>query len=484
MKRIALAAAAIIGAVMLWPASPAAAHPLGNYSINQYVGLALRPDAVDATVVVDRAELPTLQERAAVDTDGDGSVSAAESATHAGPACGEVAAAISLRVRGKRATWRVTESGHALAQGSGGLPTSRLTCALTAPANLSAAARVQVDNAYGADRVGWREMVAVGDGVRLVGSPLPERSVSGQLRSYPKDPLASTPDVRSATLEVAPGGSSGGGGPAAAGPGEATPGEGGPAGWLAAADRRLQALAGGELTPAVGVLAVLLALLLGAGHAALPGHGKTVLAAYAAGREGRLRHAVAVGATVTVTHTGGVLVVGLLLTASSTLAGERLSAYLGIASGALVVAVGVGMLVGVFRRRESPDHHHHHGHGHGHGHHHHHHHDHHHRPSRWSLAGIGIAGGLVPSPSALVVLLAAIGLGRTGFGVLLVIAYGLGMAATLTAAGLLLVAVRRRLPARLSTALRRLPRATSGATAGLVLVVGLGLAARAAASVW
>jgi ABC-type nickel/cobalt efflux system permease component RcnA len=113
---------------------------------------------------------------------------------------------------------------------------------------------------------------------------------------------------------------------------------------------------------------------------------------------------------------------------------------------------------------------------------------------RWSLAGIGIAGGLVPSPSALVVLLAAIGLGRTGFGVLLVLFYGAGMAATLTGAGLLLLAVQRRLARatrtgtaawanRLRSLTARLTAATPAATAALVLIVGAGLAMRAAASV-
>jgi ABC-type nickel/cobalt efflux system permease component RcnA len=100
------------------------------------------------------------------------------------------------------------------------------------------------------------------------------------------------------------------------------------------------------------------------------------------------------------------------------------------------------------------------------------------------LAGIGVAGGLVPSPSALIVLLAAVGLGRAAFGVLLVIAYGLGMAATLTAAGLLLLAVQRRVTrtsGRLSRLATRLPRAAPLVTSGLVVLIGVGLAVRAGA---
>jgi hypothetical protein len=88
--------------------------------------------------------------------------------------------------------------------------------------------------------------------------------------------------------------------------------------WLAGVDRTFQDLVGrGRLTPAVGLVAVLLALLLGAGHAALPGHGKTILAAYLAGKRGRRRDALAVAGTVTLTHTGGVLALGLILSAGS-----------------------------------------------------------------------------------------------------------------------------------------------------------------------
>lgn len=98
---------------------------------------------------------------------------------------------------------------------------------------------------------------------------------------------------------------------------------------------------------------------------------------------------------------------------------------------------------------------------------------------------MGIAGGLVPSPSALLVLLASVGLGRTVFGVLLVVAYGFGMAATLTAVGLALVRLRNRLARRLasigpSSVLRRLAGAAPLVTALLVVTVGVALVVRGA----
>src|SRR5262249_52636061 len=198
--------------------------------------------------------------------------------------------------------------------------------------------------------------------------------------------------------------------------------------------------------------------------------------------------ALTVGAIVTLTHTGGVLVLGLLLTATAGLAGEVVLSWLGIASGVLVAAVGAAMLVGVLRRRAPAHGHHGHSHDHDHGHSHDHHHGHSHsHPSRQarrlSLVGMGIAGGLVPSPSALIVLLGAIGLGRTAFGVLLVVAYGAGMAAMLTAAGLVLVRVRDRWASRPRRTLARLAALAPTGTAALGLCVGLGLAGRAALGV-
>jgi ABC-type nickel/cobalt efflux system permease component RcnA len=454
---------------------PALAHPLGNFSVNQALGLDLYPDRIAGTATVDLAELPTLQERPAADANGDGAVSAAESAAYNSRVCNAMASEVALRVDGRRLQWSVRPAGFEYRPGSAGLHTSRISCALDAPADLTRPATVDLADRYRADRVGWREITAAGHGVHLVNPSVPARSVSHSLRSYPADLLGSPLDQRSARLRVEPGDEPSAGATIQVSRGDPV------SRWVAEADRKLEGLVGGHLTPLVGALAVLLALVLGAAHAALPGHGKTVMAAYIAGRRGRPRDALTVGAIVTLTHTGGVLVLGLLLTATASLAGEAVLSWLGIASGVLVAAVGVAMLVGVLRRGASVR---------DHDHDHHHHHDlHSHpqradRPPRLSLVGMGIAGGLVPSPSALIVLLGAVGLGRTAFGVLLVIAYGVGMAATLTAAGLLLVRVRDRWTARPRRALARLAALAPAGTAALVLCVGLGLAGRAALRVF
>jgi ABC-type nickel/cobalt efflux system permease component RcnA len=493
----------MLGAVLA-PASPAGAHPPGQtFAIYQYEGLTLTPDRVRVTAVLNTAELVTRQDRRTADADHDGTITATEQTGYAAVACASLAADFKVSVDGRRLAWTVPDSIYAYEHGTGGLPSARLTCHLEAPADLAAPATVAITNEHRADLPGWRELTAVGQGVHVIDSLLPQRSVSDELRAIPPAD-ALTLDVRNATIRVAPGDAPG----AAAAPTPVERRAGLVASGTTWAERRFEALAGGSLTPVLAVVAVLAALLLGAGHALLPGHGKTVLAAYLAGRRGRPWDAVAVGGAVTVSHTGAVLVVGTLISAGTALAGERLLGWLGAVSGLLIMTVGTGMLVAAVRRRaphhdhghpHSPDHlhgpghGHSHDHGHPHSHDHHHHHDGHHHHGgfrgRLGLAGIGLAGGLLPSPSALVVLLASIGLGRAAFGVLLVLAYGLGMAGTLTLAGLLLLAVQRRIAAAGSRPARLLDRLTgtsSGVwplvTASVVLIVGLGMVVRAGTS--
>jgi ABC-type nickel/cobalt efflux system permease component RcnA len=101
---------------------------------------------------------------------------------------------------------------------------------------------------------------------------------------------------------------------------------------------------------------------------------------------------------------------------------------------------------------------------------------------------MGFAGGLVPTPSALVVLLGAIALGRAWFGVVLVLVYGLGMAAVLTSAGVVLVRARRALDRRrsregMSNRLARLAGALPVATASIIVAVGTVIAARGALAI-
>ncbi|MGH4032761.1 nickel/cobalt transporter [Actinomycetota bacterium Odt1-20B] len=452
---------------------PAQAHPLGNFTVNHYHGLRVLPDRVEDTVVVDRAEIPTLQ---------------AGGRDDAGAVCADVAGALRARAAGRPLVWRVRASGLAYPPGQAKLRTTRISCWLSAEADLARGGDVEFTDGHDRGRIGWREVTATaGGGVRLAASDVPERSVSGELRRYPDDLLSDPLDVRAARLRVAPGDGPGAGGMSAA---VSAAGSGS---WLAAMDARFAAFtARDRLTLPVGLAAVALSLLLGAAHAALPGHGKTVMAACMAGRRGRVRDAVAVGATVTFTHTAGVLVIGLLLTVSASLAADRLLNLLGVVSGLLVAGVGVVLLRSA--RVPGHPHHGHGGHGHGHAHHAHGAHAHVHethvheepgRPyRRRTLVGMGVAGGLVPSPSALVVLLGAVALNRTGFGVALVLGYGVGMAAVLTCAGLLVARFGERagrlLGGRAAALGNRWRAKVPYVTAALVTAVGAGLALRAA----
>ncbi|WP_405020494.1 high frequency lysogenization protein HflD [Kitasatospora sp. NBC_00070] len=522
-SRLLARAGGALGAA-LWllagTAPTAAAHPLGNFSVNHHLGFTVHQDRIEVLAVTDQAEIPTLQERSRVDRNADGTVDEAERGSWAAEQC--AAGAARLQVRAGPAeqvlNWQVRSATYGYTDGAAGLPTARLDCTLDAPLTVAADGTVlRVRSGADPARVGWNEITARGDGVRLDPTDVPEISPSHELRYYPKELLDAPSGVFEARFTATPGSGS-----AVAGLSAATP-TGGPAGWLAALDRRLADLGTvNRLTVPVGLLAVLLATVLGAGHALLPGHGKAAMGIYLAGRRGRVRDAVTVGATVTFTHTAGVLGLGLLLTGFSTLAGDVLLGRLGVLSGLLVTAVG-GLLLRDVRRRTRPaaavphrhDHHHPHDHDHPHPHphppkdaaqhgtlavleapvhEHHEHHDHHHRHGlfgshhhaeplgRTGLIGLGIAGGLVPSPSALVVLLGAVALGRTMFGVALVLAYGLGMAATLTAAGLLFVRVGERIAGAaegtLTARLRRLAPWSGLLTALLVLTVGVGLVLR------
>ncbi|SCK06101.1 High-affinity nickel-transporter [Streptomyces sp. WMMB 322] len=484
--------------ICLGAAPGAHAHPLGNFSLNHHDGLRLSSGHIEDTAVVDSAEIPTAQDREKTDTDDDGDVSRAEAATRARQRCSRLAGASQVTVDSRRREWRVRSSRLTYGKGTAGLPIARLTCRLRAEADLSRAAVITFVSGADRRRTGWKEITATaGNGVRLTASSVPERSASAGLRRYPAGAADEPPNQTTASLRTRPGD-----GRPSTGTDDAAPGTG-PAvaagtSLFPALERELTALTTSrDLTLPVGLLGVLLTVLLGAGHAALPGHAKLAVAACLARRTGGVRAALTVGATVTATHTTGVLVVGLALTLSGSLLGDRLLGWLGTISGLIIATIGAWLVITAVRalntarpptswhhRHHHPhDHTHAHGHGHGHGHA-------HPRPGKEearkatglpSLLGVGLAGGLVPSPSALVVLLGAVSLSRTFFGVLLVLGYGLGMAATLTAAGLLLSGSGNRLS---TLAERRLPawsrytRYGTLLTALAVLTVGLALTLR------
>ncbi len=260
------------------------------------------------------------------------------------------------------------------------------------------------------------------------------------------------------------------------------------------------------------LIAIAGAFVWGAMHAVSPGHGKTIVGAYLVGSRATPQHAVFLGLTTTITHTLGVFALGLVaLFASKWIVPEQIYPWLSFISGLLVVIIGLNLLSnrlpkinllskwssGHSHDQHGHDHNHpHHAHSHDHDHDHSHahhggnsHHDHSHlppgangEPVTWrSLLALGISGGIVPCPSALVVLLSSVALNRTGFGLLLVLAFSLGLAATLTGIGLLLVGGKRifnRFPTQ-----GKLFRGLPAVSALLITLFGLGITTQALAQI-
>jgi ABC-type nickel/cobalt efflux system permease component RcnA len=361
--------------------------------------------------------------------------------------------------------------------GQAGLRTTRLEIVYRGPV-LSGRSAVAYRDGNFAGRIGWKEITArPAAGARVLSSSAPSTSISSELRSYPKNLLQSPLDVTSARTAVEPG--------AAAGPPPVLP----PrqvleqrVGVRAVADGGFASLiAHDRVGPGFVFLSLLIAMFWGAAHALSPGHGKSIVAAYLVGSRGKARHAVYLGLTVTATHTIGVFALGLVtLSLSAFIVPDQLYPWLNLVSALLIVGVGVSVLRWRVREWRGRGRHHDHGHDHHHGHahgHHHPHEDHDHALSPRRLLGIGIAGGIVPCPTALVVLLAAISLHRVGYGLVLILAFSAGLAAAMTAIGLVAVTAKKTF-ARVDfdgAAIRLLPALSA------VVVLGLGLAMTARA---
>ncbi|MGW3818168.1 nickel transporter [Streptomyces sp. NPDC005046] len=587
-------------ALVLVPSGQASAHPLGNFTVNRYDGLVAAPGQLRVDHVEDLAEIPATQAKPDIEKLG--------MADWARQRCESAASGSKVTVGGHTVALTAGASHARVRPGQAGLSTLRVECRLTAPLPRNETVTVGFHSA-GADRgPGWREITARGDRTTLTSSDVPAKSVSAELTRYPKALLSSPADTATASLRIRPGG-----------PALVEERREAPAASVLprGADRWTEALnnlvARHDLTFGFAALALFIAVALGAMHALAPGHGKTLMAATAAARGGRARmkDVLPLAASVTVTHTLGVVALGLLVTAGSA-AAPSVIAWLGVSSGVLVTLAGATLLRRAWRNRppahghgQDHDHGHPHGtdhthdhphepaHGHAHAHEHgqdrttaHDHgpghtHDHEHTPAHRhthdhdhdhahdgehagvphrhadrsarplvlahattsvttsapttatapqphshphphdhpsgntsrsralehthggfththeiapTLRGtilLGFAGGLVPSPSAVVVLVGAAALGQAWFGLLLVLAYGVGLALTLTAAGFAVV----KLGGGMTRALARRPRWAEGrlvllvrrtaplGSALIVVALGAGLVLKGAASV-
>lgn len=450
--RRSVALAILGGALILARPAPAHAHPLGNFTVNLYSGLLFAPGGVRVEYVVDMAEIPTFQETTRIDADGDGAASEAELLAWARRTAAALAKGMTLTVDGHRVDLNLEEAAAGLRPGQGGLSILRLEAWLEAALPESGSLEYRDRNLPG--RLGWREITArATGGAAIETSSVPADSSSDALRSYPEDLLASPVRVTRATVSFAPGRSTAAGISASA-PTAGETGPGGAGGAFAALAAR------GTLSPAVVALSLVLALGFGALHALGPGHGKTVIAAYLLAGGGRIRHAVAVSGIVAAMHTASVLALGsLLLSAERAFPAEALYPWLGLISGAAALALGAGLLVTRLGGRAR-------------GHRHHDQHRHAHtgtgRPlSVRGLTALALSGGLLPSPTAIVVLLGATALGRVHYGLALVGAFSLGLAIALAVIGTLAVRAGTFLAPRMGRWARLLPLGSASAIAAM-----------------
>lgn len=407
---------------------PAGAHPLGNFTISHFSGLTVVPGELRLHYALDLAEIPTVQERQKMDTNSDGKISPAEKDAYLREAKRRLPAGLSLRVNGSRTPLRVRAAELAFLPGAGNLPTLKLHLQMVAPlpAKGGRLTLEYADTNY-QERTGWKEMViTAATGARIIETTAPAAGLSNALASYPTDLISAPPQQTNARAVV----------------------------WFGAtartadvpsnkrfANRLTELLTTGQWSWSILLFSLLVAFSLGALHALEPGHGKTVIGAYLVGSRGSARHAVLLGLTVTASHTIGVFALGLIvLYASRWIVPERLYPWLGCVSGLAITIIGLALLTS---RLKGPA-------------------DHQHAPgllhrhvpadrqgrsrtpnaqplTPLSLLLLGISGGIVPCPSALVVLLSSIALHRVMWGLLLILAFSAGLAAVLVGIGLLMV---------------------------------------------
>jgi nickel/cobalt exporter len=473
----------------------AAAHPMGNFSVNHYSKIVFESDRIHIRYFIDLAEIPTYQElqQAGIAATGIDPNSPAV-AGYVSARGAELGRGLTLEVDGQPTLLRLISSGVIFPVGAGGLPTMKMGFVYEAaypPASSNPRhtplSLHYVDNNY-AGHSGWKEIIALAGAASLLHSSVPATDRSAELSNYPTGLLTSPPQDIEASLQVLlPG-------PltpavrvqatkaslpravsAAIAAQKKVPGSPLPPGL---ASGRQHSLATGQpvtpmqlqanrqqtprssfteliqaqrLSPWFLFTAAILAIGLGGLHALEPGHGKTIVAAYLVGSRGTARHAILLGVIVTASHTAGVFALGAItLYASRYIVPEQLYPWLGALSGITIASLGCYMLL---RRLSGAATDHSHAPGAAHAH--------------WmfwkrppeaererdrdpaqavgltQLLTLGITGGIIPCPAALIVLLSAFALHRVGLGFFLIVAFSVGLAAVLIGFGMLMVYARR-----------------------------------------
>jgi ABC-type nickel/cobalt efflux system permease component RcnA len=495
-------------------ATEAFGHPMGNFSISHYAGIQVERGYVELKYLIDMAEIPTFQEMqqsGITGQPGDPRLN-----TYLVARGLEFAHGLKVTLNGRGLPLRLVSQNAIFPPGAGNLPTLKFAfiyrAAIPAECDRQRCVLDYRDNNF-PGRAGWKEVIAAsGDGVPVKSSTVPAQDQSASLANYPTDMLNSPPQVLEARIvfstqesnvssllrvphTMAPKPMRASNLPSSPKKKQVSVPK------LALAPNR-QATPRNAFTELmhtrrIGVGMLLLAAVIAAGlgalHALEPGHGKTIVAAYLVGSKGTARHAFLLGLIVTIAHTAGVYLLGLVtIYAQSYVVPERLYPFLAVLSGMLIAGMGLYLALQRFvGSGYAPSHSHGAGgHSHAHGgfwHAHEHEGEHRHaelttdtsgdRPRKVSLKQLlllGITGGIVPCPAALVVLLSALALRRVGFGLFLIVAFSFGLAAVLIGMGLAAIYAGRML-ARLPTEGQLMQRWLPLASAVLITVLAVRL---------
>jgi ABC-type nickel/cobalt efflux system permease component RcnA len=519
---LALAASTICGAL--------SAHPMGNFSVNHYSRLTFRSGGMELTYVLDLAEIPTFQlmgdwNAAAVNQPFDWKDQAALSGRSARQAQ-DWLDDVWVMQAGRRVPLRIRSVSPTAVEGAGGMPVLRTS--IVAEAKLQPGEITYEDRNF-PGRAGWKEIVVDHDSsVVLRESSQGSTDLSNALTQYPTDPGITQPQdltarvnwsaIAAPVISQVP--------PAKPQAPVSTPVEAAaPApfsqqqpeapGTVVRGDFLSRMLQQKKLPAGVILIGILVAFGLGSLHAMSPGHGKTIVAAYLVGSRGTLKHAGLLGFVVTFTHTFTVFLLGLgMLFFEQYVVPEKIMPVLGAISGLSIVSVGLMLLYRRAKGLMGLDHGHSHAHPHG-GEFHTHDHDHDHEPVRptrsriaelrgtelehthggtthshviegeitpGSLIALGISGGMVPCPSALILMLSAIALGHPGVGLVLLVGFSTGLALVLMAFGMAAIYAKNLLPK--SEGAMRSPLFRMIPVFSAVAVIVLGLAMTAVSAGW
>ncbi len=459
------------------------AHPMGNFSVNHYSRLEFKAGEMELTYVLDLAEIPTLQLM------GDWSINWKDGAAlsqRSKRQAQEWIDHVSFMQAGRGVPLHIRSVAATAVEGAGGMPVLRTS--ITAEATLRPGAVTYEDGNF-PGRAGWKEIVVDHDPSAVIEkSSQTSTDVSKSLTYYPTDPTITPPQDLTAQVkwsrvfvETAPSSPP----PVASAPIPAPFSQQQPEapGTVVRGDFLSRMLQRKKLSGAVILLGILVAFGLGAMHAMSPGHGKTIVAAYLVGSRGTLKHAALLGLVVTFTHTFAVFLLGLgMLFFQQYFVPEKIVPVLGVISGLSIVSIGLMLLY----QRAS--------------------HDHSHelataRPGRsriaalrgaadpadrdvprgeittGSLIALGIGGGMVPCPSALILMLSAIALGHPGVGLVLLVGFSMGLALVLMAFGMLAIYAKQLLPSREETMGNPVFRMIPVFSAVVVIVLGFAMTA-------